>query len=393
MIRPPNDSRRRGSRGQSVVEFALVLPVLLLLMLIAIDFGRIYLGWVNLQQMARIAANEAADHASAWGSPGDPAERTRYQQFIANDTAQLNCDPQDPIPDPIIAGGTALGAQVTVGISCEFHIITPIISNILGDTVLVSAETTFPIKEGAVATVPGGGVPIIAAPTAKFIASPHTGWAPLHVTFTDASTGAPTSWNWDFAVGVGGTGTPSVSPGTSLSQGPHTVTYGCTGSPGDTCTFGVTLSVANAGGNDPESQPNYITVTVPPATGPIAEFTGSPLSGIEPVTTNFQFVDLRAGTVTYTNYQWDFTNDGTFDATGNTASHTYATSGVYSVTLKVTDNTGGTNTLTKIGFVNVGRKLCTVPDFFNVHENQAQNQWNNAGFTTAIQFLPGGEQL
>ncbi len=380
MLRPSKVSLRRSSRGQSIVEFALVLPVLLLLMLIAIDFGRIYLGWVNLQQMARIAANDAADHASAWGTPGDPAEQTRYRQLIANDTAELNCDPQNPIPDPIIAGGTALGAQVTVGISCEFHIITPIISNILGGTVLVSAETTFPIKEGAVATVPGGGVPIIAAPTAKFNASPQTGWAPLNVTFTDTSIGTPTSWIWDYAVGVGGTGTGSVSPGTSITQGPRTVAYGCTGSPGDTCTFGVSLTVANAGGSDQKSSPNFITVTVPPATGPIAEFTGSPLSGVEPVTTNFQFVDLRAGAVTYTSYQWDFTNDGTFDATGTTASHTYATSGAYSVTLKVTDNTGATNTLTKTGYVNVGRRLCTVPDFFNVRQESSAGSVERRGF-------------
>src|SRR5215471_9013483 len=47
-------SRRwRSKRGQSLVEFALVLPVILVLTLIALDFGRIYLGYINLQNMAR----------------------------------------------------------------------------------------------------------------------------------------------------------------------------------------------------------------------------------------------------------------------------------------------------------------------------------------------------
>jgi hypothetical protein len=68
-------SGRERSRGQSLVEFALIFPVVLLLTLIAIDFGRIYLGWINLEQMARIAANHAADHASAWETPGDPLGR------------------------------------------------------------------------------------------------------------------------------------------------------------------------------------------------------------------------------------------------------------------------------------------------------------------------------
>ena len=47
------------SRGQSLVEFALVLPMILLLMLIAIDFGRVFLGWVALNNSARVAANFA----------------------------------------------------------------------------------------------------------------------------------------------------------------------------------------------------------------------------------------------------------------------------------------------------------------------------------------------
>ena len=45
----PRKIRQRPARslGQSLVEFALVLPMILLLMLIAIDFGRVFLGWVG----------------------------------------------------------------------------------------------------------------------------------------------------------------------------------------------------------------------------------------------------------------------------------------------------------------------------------------------------------
>ena len=177
-----------------MVEFALIFPVLLFLLLVAIDFGRVYLGWVNVQQMVRIAANDAADHASAWQLPDTPAkqaERNLYQKRIARDAKQINCALPNPIPAPVIAFGTALGAHVTVGIDCEFSVITPIISSIVGGTVLVSADTTFPIKEGVVAAVPGGGAPIVPPPVAKFFGTPLSGWSPLDVVFTDTSTNGP----------------------------------------------------------------------------------------------------------------------------------------------------------------------------------------------------------
>jgi PKD repeat protein len=378
-------------RGQSLVEFALVLPVLLLIMLTAIDFGRVFLGWVNLQQMTRIAANYAAEHASAWGTPGDAAKQATYQQRILNDAEAINCDLPGTIPAPIIAGGTGLGAPVRVGISCQFHIITPIISDILGGTILVSAETTYPIKEGAVATVPGGGAPITVPPVADFTTSPRTGWAPLEVTFTDMSTGGPSGWIWQFNQGPTSTGgaTPDVNQSNALDQGPWTITYDCVGDPGDTCTFGVSLQVSNSGGTDTLSRSDWITVTVPPDTGPIAEFTADPVSGLRPLAVDFEFVDLRAGTVNYTDWEWDF-GDGSAPGTGETTSHTYTADGSYDVTLLVTDDTGATNELVKLGYINVTHKICRVPDFANTQRNAAQDMWEDAGFTTDVGFLDNG---
>ena len=378
---------RRRVRGQSLVELALVAPVLLLIVLVAIDFGRVFLGWVNLQQMARLAANYAAEHASAWVPPGDSAVIARYRTLVTNDARKINCVPQAPIPDPIVAG-TGLGAQVKVEISCQFSVITPIISQVLGGTILASASTTFPVKEGAVAVVPGGGGPPIPVPVAKFVGSPQSGWGPLTVTFTDQSTGAPTSWTWDFSVNASGAGVGSVSPSTSLAQGPHTVTYSCNGNPGDVCRFGVSLDVSNVGGSDNLQRDNYITVTVPPADGPIAEFTGTPRSGTEPLPVDFQFVEVpRSPAVNYTAWVWDF-GDGTPTASGASVSHTFADEGAYDISLTVTGD-GTDNSLTKVGYIVVNRRICTVPDFANVRRNNAQALWVAAGFTTQVGFMPG----
>jgi len=90
----------------------------------------------------------------------------------------------------------------------------------------------------------GGGV---VPPVANFSGSPTTVYEGGTVNFTDLSTNTPTSWSWAFA---GGT------PATSTTQNPSVV-YNTAG------VYGVDLTATNAGGSDPESKPNYITVNYP----------------------------------------------------------------------------------------------------------------------------------
>jgi len=81
-----------------------------------------------------------------------------------------------------------------------------------------------------------------AAPVANFIATPTAGPAPLTVAFTDISTGAPTSWAWNFGDGSSA----------QIQNPTHTYT-----APG---TYTVNLTVANSLGSDSEEKIGYITV-------------------------------------------------------------------------------------------------------------------------------------
>jgi PKD repeat protein len=130
-------------------------------------------------------------------------------------------------------------------------------------------------------------------------------------------------------------------------------------------------------------------VTVPPDSGAIAEFEATPTSGDAPLTVQFDFVDLLAGATVYTSWEWDFESDGTFDATGESTSHTYTGIGSYSVTLRVTDDAGNTNSQTKNAYVATAERICTVPDLQQVRKNDAQAKWSAAGFTTTVTALPG----
>ncbi|MBC8100308.1 MAG: pilus assembly protein [Armatimonadetes bacterium] len=51
---------RAKSRGQTLVEFALTLPILLLVIFSIIEFGRVFQAWVTLQNAARTAARYAS---------------------------------------------------------------------------------------------------------------------------------------------------------------------------------------------------------------------------------------------------------------------------------------------------------------------------------------------
>jgi PKD repeat protein len=81
---------------------------------------------------------------------------------------------------------------------------------------------------------------------------------------------------------------------------------------------------------------------------PVADFAGTPTSGISPLTVNF--TDLSTGVVT--SWSWDFDNDSVEDSTAQNPSHIYSTPGIYSVSLTVTD-IDGSATETKIDYITV----------------------------------------
>jgi Flp pilus assembly protein TadG len=62
----PGRGRRAGSRGQALVELALVLPVLLLVLVAAGDLARVFAARITIESAARAGALEAATHPSSF---------------------------------------------------------------------------------------------------------------------------------------------------------------------------------------------------------------------------------------------------------------------------------------------------------------------------------------
>jgi len=168
-----------------------------------------------------------------------------------------------------------------------------------------------------------------AVPVAAFNATPTSGDSPLEVSFTDESTGSPTSWKWSFGDGK-----------YSRKQNPvHT--YSKAGN------YTVSLTVKNADGSNTTTKSDYITVS---SSLPVAEFSAAPVSGSVPL--EVSFIDESTGSPT--SWKWDF-GDGKHSGKQNPV-HTYRNAGNYTVSLTV-KNADGSNTTTKSDYIVVSSSL------------------------------------
>jgi len=164
---------------------------------------------------------------------------------------------------------------------------------------------------------------------ADFMADNTTPCTGSTVTFSDLSTGSPTSWTWTF---TGGT------PGSSNLQTPPAITYSTPGS------YNVTLTVGDGATTDTETKIGYITVQ-----NIVANFSASQTTIL--VGNSVTFSDLSS--CSPTGWNWTFTGGTPASYSGQTPpAITYNTTGTYDVSLTVT-KPGATDTETKIGYISV----------------------------------------
>jgi hypothetical protein len=188
-VRIETHRRRSGERGQSIVEFALVLPFMLILLLAIVDLARVYTTMMSVESAAR----EAADYATTLGAGkwqvGPPMDATVAEMERRACVAASNLpDYADPDGNPTNGGctnptftycvtatpGGSCGAvdagaacddptratpcRVTVTLSYDFHLIAPYNVEVLGvrfgvpPTLSFSRDSTFAMTDIDLAT-------------------------------------------------------------------------------------------------------------------------------------------------------------------------------------------------------------------------------------------------
>lgn len=108
---------RKQEKGQSIVEIALLLPLLMLMLLGLLDFGRVYYVVVSLND----AAQEGAAYAAA-----RPSDFAGISARAANATSGLVTIRQEDVMVSIDSPNPSPGDPVIVTVYYDFKFYTPI---------------------------------------------------------------------------------------------------------------------------------------------------------------------------------------------------------------------------------------------------------------------------
>jgi PKD repeat protein len=133
-----------------------------------------------------------------------------------------------------------------------------------------------------------------------------------------------------------------------------------------------------------------ITLLVLPAgtpnTPPVAAASGTPTSGIAPLTVNFSSSGSSDPDGSITGYSWNF-GDGSALSTSAAASHVYQNAGTFTAVLTVTDNRGATATAQVTMTVSPNPNIVNAPSNLTGSANKgsaklnwSDNSSNETGF-------------
>lgn len=168
---------------------------------------------------------------------------------------------------------------------------------------------------------------------ANFTSNTSNGCPPTVVQFTDASTGGPVSWSWNFGNG-----------NTSVLQSPST-TYNLPG------IFTVTLTITNAA-NQTSVKTGTITINNPP----VVSISTSTPTGCPGYTSAFTS-QITWNTTNGGSVLWNFGDGST--STSPTPTHVYANPGYYNVTMLAVNSAGCSTVVSQPSMIQVWSRPST----------------------------------
>jgi Flp pilus assembly protein TadG len=125
----------RSERGQTMVETAIVLPVVVLMLVAMVDAGRVFHSWIVVTNGAR----EGARSAAARQAPDIVIAR------IDSSMSGWTCDdPEITCTTSNVQGASGTPVQVTV--ARDVTLLSPLISQFWGGTVTLTGDATMQLE-------------------------------------------------------------------------------------------------------------------------------------------------------------------------------------------------------------------------------------------------------
>lgn len=137
----------RDQRGTALVEFALVLPLFLFLVIGMLHFGKAFNYWINETHLANEAARFAVVNKNPGGTTYTLQEYVRQQA----ETDELRDGGTDSVPKSLevciaFPNGMVVGAPVTVTVRTEYHWLPFIADKLPGTNVTISGTATMRLE-------------------------------------------------------------------------------------------------------------------------------------------------------------------------------------------------------------------------------------------------------
>ena len=124
----------RNHKGQSLVEFAIILPLILLIVMGIAQFGLLFNSYLTVQNATR----EGARTGVVGGTNNEIRQSIlTTSPFLKEENLTIHITPQD---------NRRTGETLTVQIIYNFPLQIPIINNIFGKTVQLNAQTSMRIE-------------------------------------------------------------------------------------------------------------------------------------------------------------------------------------------------------------------------------------------------------
>ncbi len=144
-MRPPLKNHLKKRRGQSLVEMALFLMIILFILGGAVDFGIGYLSYV--------AIRDAAQEGAIYGAI-NPTNTSGIEARVKNSSSAAPVDLNDPLLVTVAVStpeGTTAGNPITVTVSYKYKLTLPFVSLIIGTN--PSCGACIPLRASATGVI------------------------------------------------------------------------------------------------------------------------------------------------------------------------------------------------------------------------------------------------